>query len=200
VLLVAVAAIAFGGAGCGSDAPGELAPATVAAPPPAPPPTQVVKKQRKVKLDCSRSRRAPAFRMCWRDGRNLRATIERRQGDSWTIIAFEPRGEISYGAETGTWDATGQWSALWMSPDGKTLLAQWSGMCETRYAYFVPADGGKPKPVTGNPDPQSVAMGFEADGRARVDVIGWTGCSDGGWKPGEYLIDPASGEATFLHS
>jgi hypothetical protein len=202
-LLVAVAAVALGGAGCASDAPAELASVTVAAPPPAPPPAQPVVKKPKVKLDCTRSRRVPGFRMCWRDSKkSYRASIERREGDAWRIVAFEPRGQLSYAPEAGRWFADGQWSELWLSPDGKTLLAQWSAECETSYAYFVPAKGGKPRSVTdgGGPNPMSFVVGWEADGRARVDVVGETGCSDGKWQPGQYLIDPATGDATFLHS
>lgn len=141
--------------------------------------------------------------MCSRSSKKAeRSTIERRVGNAWRIVAFEPPGQYGYAPDAGRWFPDGEWEALWLSPDGETLAAQWSAGCETTYSYFVPARGGKPTSVTrgANPNPMSYVIGWEADGRARVDVVDETGCSDGKWPPGEYLIDPASGEATFLHS
>jgi dipeptidyl aminopeptidase/acylaminoacyl peptidase len=99
-----------------------------------------------------------------------------------------PRGPIGY------------WRSLALSPDGKTLLAQWSGECESPNAFFIPAHGGKPRPVTGERDwrdaPESVAYGWTRGGLARV-LLPQGACGSGAHRPGVYLIDPRSGRMTF---
>ena len=68
----------------------------------------------------------------------------------------------------------GHWSKAFLSPDGKTFLAQWSAECEVPFAFLVPAGGGTPRVVTGEAEwakaPQSVADGWTEDGRAIVEV------------------------------
>ena len=68
----------------------------------------------------------------------------------------------------------GHWAKAFLSPDGKTFLAQWSAECEIPAAFFVPVRGGTPRVVTGEADwakaPQSVADGWTEDGRAIVEV------------------------------
>ena len=52
------------------------------------------------------------------------------------------------------------------SPDGRTLLAQWSGECESQTAYFVSIADGKVRGIFGASD--STGHGWTKDGRARV--------------------------------
>ena len=131
-------------------------------------------------------------------------TIERRVQGQWKVSVGVPKGGRSWAPEAGVCVLNGSWRAVWLSPDGKTLLAQWSAECETSYAFFAPASGGKARPVTGAGNyrnaPESQALGWAEDGRARVFVIGETGCGGREWQSGEYLIDPATGDATFMHS
>jgi hypothetical protein len=93
----------------------------------------------------------------------------------------------------------GHWRKLFVSPDGETLLAEWSAECEIPIAFFVPARGGEPRAVTGERDwttsPDSEAFGWEG-ARAVVGIprIGET-VSD---RPGVYLIDPKTYERTFV--
>lgn len=82
----------------------------------------------------------------------------------------------------------GHWLKVIESPDGETLLAQWSGECEFQSAYFIPADGGKPTPVTGRRE-WSEALGWTDDGLARVRLSNGA-CGTTMHKPGVYLIDP----------
>ena len=71
----------------------------------------------------------------------------------------------------------GHWAKAYLSPDGKTFLAQWSAECEVPTAFFIPASGGAPRAVTGEADwtkaPPSFADGWTEDGRAIVET--WRG-------------------------
>jgi hypothetical protein len=95
----------------------------------------------------------------------------------------------------------GHWERLWLSPDGRTLLAQWIAECEVPIAFFIPAGGGKPRAVTGDRDwrnaPESVARGWTRDGRARV-LLPRGACGGSFRIPGVYLIDPRGGEPTLV--
>jgi hypothetical protein len=63
---------------------------------------------------------------------------------------------------------------IFRSPDGRTLLAQWSGACETQTAYLVLVASGKVRAVFSAKVRgilmayESTAHGWTADGRARV--------------------------------
>jgi hypothetical protein len=80
--------------------------------------------------------------------------------------------ELAIGKPSGA--KVGHWAKAYLSPDGKTFLAQWSAECEIPAAFFVPVHGGVPRVVTGQADwakaPQSVADGWTEDGRAIVEV------------------------------
>lgn len=82
----------------------------------------------------------------------------------------------------------GRWTKLLLSPDTKTYLGQWSGECEIQTAYFVPAAGGKPRPLTdySRGSAQSVAIGWVGT-KARVRLPQGR---PPGRKPGVYLVDP----------
>ncbi len=94
------------------------------------------------------------------------------------------------------------WTAVWLSPDGRTLLAEWSVECDGRHSFFVPAHGGPPRPVTGEGDwrrsPHSWPRGWDSGGRARVWVFAAGGCGGGDAEPGRYLIDPRTGALEFV--
>lgn len=68
----------------------------------------------------------------------------------------------------------GHWAKAYLSPDGKTFLAQWSAECEVPFAFLVPVRGGTPRVVTGETNwakaPMSVADGWTEDGRAIVEI------------------------------
>ena len=128
--------------------------------------------------------------------RRARATIEVRAAPGrWRAVAHEPRG-----AKVEAY-VHGHCLDAWLSPDGRTLLAQWSGECEIPHAFVLPAGGGPLRPVTGERDwrtsPESVALGWLADGRARVRLLEGL-CGHGARRPGIYAIDPRTAEATLL--
>ena len=61
------------------------------------------------------------------------------------------------------------------SPDGRTLLAEWSFPCDGHLAVFVPVAGGPPRIVTGEKDwrkaPPTVPLGWTSGGKARVQLL-----------------------------
>ena len=139
--------------------------------------------------------------------RAFRVVIQRRTSGGWKLVAWEPREDVEVSEGFAGGASSGHWERLELSPDGSTLLGEWRTECEAVYAFFVPASGGRPRAVTGESDPifkteapVSGALGWAADGRARVFVEGDTGCGGVPWQRGEYLIDPATGEAEFQHS
>jgi hypothetical protein len=90
--------------------------------------------------------------------------------------------------------AIGHWRWAAASPDGRTILAQWSGECEVPMAFFIPAAGGKPQSVTGpysrnDYPPNSTAYGWTTDGRAIVFVPREPACGSSE-KSGIFLIHP----------
>lgn len=129
---------------------------------------------------------APGYRGC---GRPYPSQIER--GDGSVVV-----GSVEY---RGGAAARGFWRTAMISPDGKTLLAQWSGECELQKAFFVAATGGASKPVTGEADwatgPESEALGWEgARARVRLPKRGEAVSV----KPGIYLIDPRTFRRTLV--
>ena len=107
------------------------------------------------------------------------------------------------GAPPGEWDARmkrpgGFWVSdrVFVSPDGRTLLAQWSGLCETQSTYLISIQGGKPRAVFKS---ESYARGWSKDGRARV-FLAEHGVLKGeyGYKPGLYLVNPKTMKRTLV--
>jgi hypothetical protein len=88
---------------------------------------------------------ARGFRVCARAAGAPRtpATIQRRNGMRWSVLVGGPPGSAHDGLQVG------HWADAWLSPDGSTLLAQWSAECEIPIAFFVDAEGGSMRPVTG---------------------------------------------------
>jgi hypothetical protein len=141
--------------------------------------------------------RAPGFRLCGQPGparRTIPSTIQRRDATSARrTLAGPPDRSIVDGIPHG------HWAAAWLSPDGEMLLAQWSAECEIPIAFFVEAHTGEMRPVTGEANwadaPESIALGWNADGRARVRLTkGY--CGGAKHPPGVYLIDPSTGTLT----
>jgi hypothetical protein len=81
-------------------------------------------------------------------------TIEELVGNKRSVIA-RPRSRA------------GHWVAVWPSPDGRTLLAQWSAECETPVAYLVTRKTGHVR-VLGAASDESVALGWSGPRTALV--------------------------------
>jgi hypothetical protein len=83
------------------------------------------------------------------------------------------------------------------SPDGRTLLLQWSAECEAPVAYLADADGRRLRTVARDPATESVALGWARDGRAVVAFPHGT-CGGAGPRRGTYLVDVASRRASLV--
>ena len=70
-----------------------------------------------------------------------------------------------------------------------TQLAQWSGECEVPLSFFVTAE--RPPQSTTNDNwleaPNSIGLGWNADGRAIISIQGEPGCGQGDLA-GVYLV------------
>jgi hypothetical protein len=101
------------------------------------------------------------------------------------VLPPRPTPSASDAGRVGHW----AWAAL--SPDGQTILGQWSGECEVPIAFLTEVGGGRPEPVTGEDDwahsPESVALGWTTDGRAIVFLPKGPACGSGVDRPGIYL-------------
>lgn len=101
--------------------------------------------------------------------------------------------ELPFPMVSGNVPGSWQWASV--SPDGETILAQWSGECEVPNAFFVDARGGTPRPAAGpgsSQDPisqPSEGLGWTTDGRAIIFVPEQPGCGSSG-NPGVFLVDP----------
>jgi hypothetical protein len=93
-------------------------------------------------------------------------------------------------------ERTGYWRKLFVSPDGKTLLAEWSGECELPTAFFVPTVGGRPRPVTTEWQTSRGSQALGWDGR-RARVLLPRGVTSSR-RPGVYLVDPRTLRATLV--
>ena len=68
----------------------------------------------------------------------------------------------------------GWYTSVTPSPDGRSLLLQYSGECETPIAFEVSAAGGRPRPVVGGAwqrAPESLGVGWTRAGAALVQLL-----------------------------
>jgi hypothetical protein len=110
-----------------------------------------------------------------------------RDGESRRLAVRRPMWPGTGDHLIGWWE----WAAA--SPDGRTILAQWSGECEIPLAFLVAIADGRPASVTGKYSrddlpPNSTALGWSDDGRAIVFLPADPACG-GGDESGVFLID-----------
>lgn len=95
----------------------------------------------------------------------------------------------------------GHWRAALLSPDGNTVLAQWSGECEVPTAFFIDTATAAARPVTGQSDeglgsrPNSIGLTW-ADDRTALVVLPGGACGLGTQRPGVYAV--AAGQSPRL--
>jgi hypothetical protein len=130
-----------------------------------------------------------SYQLCWRPIDNQHGTLVITQGGERTGIALGSPGKTATSTPAGL---AGYWYWGALSPDGTMFLTHWVRECEEATAFFVPAAGGKPVPVTGESDwaqsPDSLALGWTTDGRAIVFIYGTAACGKGFSHPGLYLV------------
>jgi len=125
------------------------------------------------------------LRTCVTDGaRRPDPTIERRRGSSWFVVT---------GSLKPADPATAWLPKVYLSPDRRTLLAEWGYACDGHAAAFVPAGGGKARIVTGERSwlgaVGSRPLGWTRRGTARVRVFARWGPRRA-QPPGVYEFDP----------
>lgn len=94
----------------------------------------------------------------------------------------------------------GHWVWAQLSPDGRTVLAQYSSECEVPNAFLVPAVGGPLRTLDGSPRAQpteSIALGWAPSGEAIV-LFPAGACGDGIARPGIYRVAVARGRRTLI--
>lgn len=120
------------------------------------------------------------YRACTTFGlpRGERSWIEQREGARWKNVLDPP--SVRYG-----W-----WRRIVTSPDRQMLLGQWSGECEIQSTYLVSTETWKVRPIFRRSS--STAVGWAADGRARVRVPAPVIASGKTirFRPGIYLVEP----------
>jgi len=84
---------------------------------------------------------------------------------------------------------------VFLSPDKRTVLGQWSGECEGQSTYLVSIGEGRPKSVFVS---ESSALGWSKDGRARVFLAEPGFGRELGYRPGVYLVDPNTLKRTLV--
>lgn len=134
------------------------------------------------------------LRLCTAHGEH--GTFVLGEGDTAELVDVPSPGPTPTAPDAGR---AGHWAWAALSPDGTTLIAQWSGECESPVAFFVSLPAGAPRPATGELDwakaPESEALGWTNDGRAIVFLPRPGGCGSAPGKPGVYAYDqPGAGE------
>jgi hypothetical protein len=141
-----------------------------------------------------------ALRLCFQPNANDHGRFVLSSGATAREVAVSPPGPTAAATDAGK---IGHWAWGAVSPDEKTLLAQWSAECEVPIAFLVDLANGAPTPVTGEADwaesPMSLALGWTTDGRAIVFLPQGGGCGAGASPPGVYLYSEA-GEGALLIS
>jgi hypothetical protein len=123
------------------------------------------------------------------------------EGTPYTIFDLSRRVPVKIaGAPTGGRlpgmpAPDGWWRVLLLSPDGRTLLGQWSGECESQSTYLISTHGGKPRMVFHS---ESRARGWSKDGRARVFLAQHGYGPEAAYRQGLYLVDPKTMKRTLV--
>jgi hypothetical protein len=103
-------------------------------------------------------------------------------------------------AEAGKHDPrpAGFWvrERLFVSQDGTTLLAQWSGQCEVQSTYLISTETGSRRALLG-PTDESAALGWTRDGSAKIRIPR-PACGGAHLAAGIYAVDPVTLRPTLL--
>ena len=143
------------------------------------------------------TRMAALLRSCSKIDESPIQLCERPGAREYTTAFYVTRDErlvaLPIGHPPGS--KVGHWVTAYLSPDRKTLLAQWSAECEEPQAFFVAAVGGVPRSLSAATD-VSIAHGWTRRGRAIVEFP-HGGCGGTAGRPGVYLVS-LDGTRRFL--
>jgi hypothetical protein len=109
------------------------------------------------------------------------------------VAGAPPGGRDLVGhAQLGFWVP----SRVFVAPDGKAVLAQWSGECEGQSTYLISRTDGRIRPVFRT---ESHALGWSRNGRARVFLAERDALKgEYAYAPGVYLVDPRTMKPTLV--
>ena len=128
------------------------------------------------------------IRLCQEYRPDNHGTFVLDNGGDWQVLAVRSPGPTETASDAGR---VGHWAWAALSPDGSSLLGQWSSECEVPIGFFIPAAGGETRVVSGEANwatsPTSVALGWTTDGRAIVLFPETNPCGSVG-KAGLYLV------------
>jgi hypothetical protein len=132
--------------------------------------------------------RAPNVARCGPSEAELRRIEIRDAAGRRTLIETPPR------IQGMTGEVLGHWASVELSPDGRSVLAGWSGECEAPTAFVLPFDGegttADGTPLASWADaPESSPAGWTSNGRARF-VVGAGACGTGLPSRGVYAVVP----------
>jgi hypothetical protein len=150
--------------------------------------------------DCQTAGEAGAERLhlCFKPNADDHGRFFLESGSSERQLAVSPPGPTPSAGAAGL---VGHWAWAALSPNGKTILAQWSAECEVPIAFLVDIRVGNPRPITGEKDwakaPVSVALGWTTDGRAIAFLPKGPACGNAANVSGLYLY-PSPGEGELL--
>jgi hypothetical protein len=68
-------------------------------------------------------------------------------------------------------DIVGNWTWAYVSPDTRTISAQWIGLCPPGTAFFVDGRTGRLRPAIGARPLGSTLLGWTTDGQPIVQVV-----------------------------
>jgi hypothetical protein len=119
------------------------------------------------------------FRACTRfDAFGETSRLYRFHGGRWRPLAVTAPARA------------GWWRRVVASPDGSTLLLQWSGECEVQSTYLLPERGGRPRAIFRGHE--SAAIGWRhGDALVRLTEAVWRGHTEI-HAPGIYRVDPGT--------
>ncbi len=98
----------------------------------------------------------------------------------------------------------GHWSWAIPSPDGRWVLAQWSGECERQTGLLISVADGSVHAVSGEAGtewanaPASEMLGWTANGKAIFQLA--ASCDEPARSPGIYAVVPANGQRQLLRA
>ncbi|HYX88243.1 MAG TPA: GTPase RsgA [Gaiellaceae bacterium] len=137
--------------------------------------------------------RAPPYAVCG-------YPLQKREPSSIWRSFGRSAVELTGPAETVRQDPhpSGFWvrERLFVSPDGKTLLAQWSGQCEVQSTYLVSAETGRRRAILAPAD-ESSALGWTKAGLAKIRIPRPV-CGGAHLAAGIYAVDPVTLKPTLL--
>lgn len=120
-----------------------------------------------------------------------------RVGDGWsTLIGVPPT--------LGGPQAGGHWSWAAPSPDGRWVLAQWSGECERQTGMLISVADGSVHALTGEAGtawaaaPSSQMLGWTPSGQAIFQLE--ASCDEPARSPGIYIVAPANSSKRLVRA